>query len=114
MRTPLESYFYSLTLDGPDEEAGDVEHAGGWAGLLRGPFEITQREVNEYELSDEDVKWVRHAQGAIVRQDNYGFIDVSYYDSRKDLDESWAAVLEETGDGDGEGEDGYDEEAGPD
>lgn len=94
--TILDSYVYQLSLAGCDDEAGDV--AGpGWYGLLRG-FEVdgafsdvsASAELNEAE---KDV--LRSSAGAIVAEDDLGFVSVEYFETREKLDAAWQAIEQE-------------------
>jgi hypothetical protein len=88
---------YSLSLDGGgDEEAGDVDITGHYT-LLRGPFdqETTNRLQGEFDLNNDEVKFLRSLAGAILREGSQGFVSAQYFTEADKLEEAWDEVLTE-------------------
>jgi hypothetical protein len=89
----LGQLLYAMSLDGADEEAVDVSEQGVWYGLLRGPFslrELKQEYPEEYRQIDrDDVEALRVSVGAIVTEDDSGFVDVVMYESKAKLKSDW-------------------------
>lgn len=84
--------FYQLSLDGCDDQAGDVIEAGLWAGLIRNPGEG----IPDYaDLTDAEKQFLRHQAGCIITEDDCGFVTVHYFEDRTKLDRAWAKILKE-------------------
>jgi hypothetical protein len=94
--TMLDAYIYKLSLNGCDDETGSVDEIGEWYGLLKGiqvdgPFCDVAAAA---ELTDDEKQVLReHKAGCIVAADSQGFVDVTYYATRKALDKSWRQLV---------------------
>lgn len=73
-----DEYLWELSLEGTDEEAGDA-NALGWAGLLNGPFEHPQ---------------LATVVGAILLENDVGFVSSTTYTDRATLKAAWAKISE--------------------
>lgn len=62
---------YRVSLDGCTEEVGNVSEIGVWFGLLRFPL---------FGLAK---------AGAIIGEDDQGFVDVEFYNDPADLERAW-------------------------
>jgi hypothetical protein len=72
-----DSYVYELSLDGGgDEEIGDVETTGYYV-LVKGPFEHPQ---------------LKKFAGAILVEDNLGFVGVNFIRGKKKLASTWKHI----------------------
>ena len=88
--TVLDSFVYDLSLDGClAEESGDVSESGTWYGLLIGPIEIS-----EADLTDSENAFLAKQIGAILSENDQGFVDIEYFESAEDLEDSWSAIAE--------------------
>lgn len=95
----ISEFVWDLTLEGfADEELGDVQDFGYYSLVSLGPEAVDDiaraaREAN-VELTPAERQLIRENSGAIVSEDNYGFVHVEYYDSKKKLDQSWSRLEE--------------------
>lgn len=99
---------WTWSLDGTDEESGDVSgesgHSGLWSGCMRGSFDVfgdpeayqaaRDEGYTETELA-EAAETLLAAVGAIVQTDDRGFISGSVYTTLEALESDWARILEE-------------------
>lgn len=67
---------YEMTLDGGGDECGDVE-GPGWFGKVEGPF---------------DEPGLKKYKGAIIQQDNSGFVYSEFFTSKEKLKKKWKKV----------------------
>lgn len=83
---------YSMTLDGPDQQCGDVSTVGRWYGTLE-----------NLRLGGEEfaIKY------AIVSQDDQGFKDAETFTSKAEFEERWSAIEAEVIEAEGPTEDDY-------
>jgi hypothetical protein len=94
--TVLDSYVYSVSLDGGcDEEEGDSD-AGIWYGLMRNGRTIFKDHDPFLEtLNSAEQEQLMSCAGVILYQDSNGFVGVTYYDTNKELNTAWADVVSE-------------------
>jgi len=96
--TILDSLVYDLSLDGgPDEETGDVSETGTWYGLLRGSVEISADvlSVAGETLTDSEKAFLSRQLGAILSENDQGFVSVEYFESAEELELSWSVLSAE-------------------
>lgn len=97
----LGQLLYAVSLDGADEEAGDVSEYGRWYGLLKGPFTLRELKRDypaEYrQLDRDDIAALRGSVGAIVSENEQGFVDIVMYEAHGRLKKDWKAVERDTG-----------------
>jgi hypothetical protein len=90
---PKGELFYAMTMDGVDGESGDVTETGMWAGLLKGPFFLGQLHEDypkEYALLTEDDKdEIAKAKGAIVTEDDKGFVELDLFTNGAEMSRAW-------------------------
>lgn len=95
--TVLDAYVYEATLDGPDEQCGDVETIG-WYGLLRGPIEAGSLGKLDWDteggLTHAEALWLADnaKAGVIVYENSQGFVSVDYINDRGVLAIRWDAI----------------------
>lgn len=97
--TMLDAAVYQLSLDGADEEVGDVSEVGLWVGLMRNGEIMAQ----ELELSSEldttrDERTYLQTEGragVIITENDQGFVAVDYFKNKKDLEDEWKAIVED-------------------
>jgi hypothetical protein len=94
--TILDSYVYSVSLDGGcDEETGDSS-CGSWYGLMRHGRTIFRDHDPFLETLNEDERnKLTACAGVILREDSDGFVAISYYDTETELDAAWGEVHHE-------------------
>lgn len=108
----LDAAIYSLSLDGgPDEEASYGDGNGSY-GLMRDGADIAKAIVDRRRFAPEEVEGVdaddleflrtTGKAGAIFYERSDGIVEVSYYQSKADMDRDWAKVEEDTASGDEE------------
>jgi hypothetical protein len=93
--TILDSYVYSVSLDGGcDEEAGDVSEHGEWYGIMRNGQTIFRDHdpLLETLTADEQEK-LTASSGVILREDSQGFVTVTYYDNTEPLELAWSQIV---------------------
>src|SRR5215831_7100505 len=83
------AHLHELSMDGADEECGDVSTTG-WYGLLRGPFEHEQ---------------LKKYAGAIVEENDQGFVNSQLFTSKKALEKKWKSICKDVEASEGDGED---------
>lgn len=84
----IDAYLYSM---GADEETGESEY-GGWYGLFAGPFEPSVDDIKEHDLTEDDIQYLSHMAGAILRENSQGFVSSTHYENNDDLCTSWSVV----------------------
>jgi hypothetical protein len=130
----LDAALYEITLDGPDEECGDVSEIGYWAGLLRDGAELARlvstakKGFRSYAhitgrgaVPDEELADLRRSAGVIVTEDDQGFVHVAMFRTKAELDKEWANCEHDAEEGydelesedvtSGEDDDGYDSDS---
>jgi len=92
--TILDSYVYSVSLDGGcDEETGDSSY-GNWYGLMRNGRTIFRDHDPMLEsLNDDEREKLTSSAGVILSEDSNGFVYVEYYDSAESLNSAWQVIL---------------------
>jgi hypothetical protein len=98
--TIVDSHVYDLSLNGGDDECGDVQ-VGYHYSLLRGAFKLDGSFVDFVpavlnELTADERELLSTTAGVIIAEDSQGFVDVTYYDTTADLDAAWAECKKET------------------
>lgn len=73
------AHLHELSMDGSDEECGDVSSTG-WYGLLRGPFQHPQ---------------LKKYAGAIIEENDQGFVNSQLFTSKRALDKKWKAICKD-------------------
>lgn len=117
--TILDSFVYSMSLDGgADEEIGESE-SFGWYGLLRGPFtdedvdrlnEIAAEQKDDPLTDEEEEMLLGSKGGAIMSEVSTGLVHIEYFDTEKGAKDAWEEVaaeyekFEEEAEGEGEDE----------
>lgn len=91
--TVLDSYVYSVSLDGGcDAEVGDSS-CGSWYGMMRNGRTIFRDHDPSLEsLTRAEQEKLTSAAGVIIREDSDGFAAVTYYDSMPELDNAWTEI----------------------
>lgn len=94
----ITQYMHDLTMDGADEEVGDVSESGVWYGLLRGKLdEDVARAAHEKgeRLTSGEKKFLKKQVGAIVSENVIGFVHVDYYTNKMKLERHWRGIEKE-------------------
>jgi hypothetical protein len=89
----IDEYVHRVSMVGCDDTAGSVQELG-WAGLIRGELAPTQEFLQEFEFlfTQEELKFLASVAGAIIEEDDQGFVSVSYFDSADKLERTWANI----------------------
>lgn len=108
--TILDSYVYTVSLDGGgDEEAGDVSTTN-WYGLLRGNLrESVERIAKEDKdkLTKEEADFLdENSAGAIIEENDQGFVSVEYFGGPKRLEAEWDKIVASVEEMESEAEEG--------
>lgn len=82
----IDAYLYAM---GADKETGESEY-DGWYGLFAGPFEPSAEDIIEFDLTDDDVQYLSHMAGAILRENSQGFVNSWHYEDNDSLGIGWA------------------------
>lgn len=106
--SPLDEYVYQLSLDGGNEELGDVQGFGYYARLDSITFEDVVRAATDVGEDEHSARkaWEREFKGtqlrfkdfipaAILHEDSQGFVGVTYFTSDRDADKAWDKLVEE-------------------
>jgi hypothetical protein len=109
--TILDSVIYQMIGEGMgDESCGDVSEVGFYAekiGLGPDAVKEAERIIDENgdgPLTDEERKMIEESVGAIMAENDQGFVTVDYYDKEKEFDKDWAEVEDDASGEDEEGE----------
>ncbi len=97
----LDAAIYELSLEGgPDEEAGSATEAPGlWVGLMtdgQGMAERISKHPDEFpDVTNDDIEFLENEgkAGAIITVNDQGFVGVTYYGKKSDLDHDWAEMV---------------------
>ena len=91
----ITEFAHQQSLDGADDEVGDVTEDGEACVLVRGPWRDPQElEVarSAYGLSSEDLEQLRHSAGAILTEDSQGFVRGEWHVSEEALERAWNRI----------------------
>ena len=94
--TILDSYVYSVSLDGgADEEEGSVQDTGVWYGIMRNGRTIFRDHDPLLEtLTPEEQEQLTESAGVIITEDSNGFVYVEYFDSPELMETEWSRIIE--------------------
>jgi hypothetical protein len=94
--TVLDSYVYSVSLDGGcDEEEGSVSECGEWYGIMRNGRTIFRDHDPMLEtLNTAEQEQLTSSAGVILREDLQGFVSVTYYDTDEALELAWSQIVD--------------------
>ena len=94
--TVIDGYVYSLSLDGCDNEAGDVATTNYYCTVRlgrEGAKAILDEAARDSDaLTLEEAKFIRSHYGAILEENNDGFVSVSYFKTKAALDKKWQTI----------------------
>jgi len=92
--TILDSYVYSVSLDGGcDEEEGSVDEHGEWYGIMRNGRTIFRDHDPLLEtLNSAEQEKLTSSVGVILREDSQGFVYVTYYAADEALEVAWSQI----------------------
>lgn len=95
--TVMDAYVYDVSCNGGcDEEAGSVDENGAWYGLMRNGHTIFKDHDPLLEtLNEAEQELLTNSAGVILQEDGNGFVTVSYYETKAELDKDWASIEEE-------------------
>lgn len=118
--TKLDSYIHSMVLEGMgDQSCGDVSECGFSADSIELGDEEALKEVkrlaaeSDDTLTEEEKDMVLDSYGAILVENEQGFVTVDYYDDEKEeeLDKDWEEIEDDADvEGDESEEEGDDSE----
>lgn len=108
---------HHLSLDGGDEEYGDVSEDGAHWTKMKGPFLLEALEdddcvkILEERAVEDDLFDLAAATGAILEENDHGFVTAEFfYDEKgREIDAEWDDIV-----ANGAGTDDEDEEPDPD
>jgi hypothetical protein len=111
--TILDSYIYAMIGEGMGAEScGDVSEVGFAAELIELGDADALKEVERIakeegdELTQEEKDMILESAGAIMVENEQGFVSVDYYDTEKEMKKDWAEIEEDaSSDEDDEDED---------
>ena len=96
----IDEYVYRLSLDGV-ETIGDVSEIGiAYYRLELGPDALKdiEEEIRREKgdpLTEEEKDLIRNSYGAILAEDDRGFVYVYYAGTKREYDAKWAEIEEE-------------------
>lgn len=78
----VDAYVWGSSLDGSDIDFGSIDEFGEFYACCRAPLWVD----DDANLTDPEKDFLRSVGGgAIVREDQYGFVDVRYFDTQEDF-----------------------------
>lgn len=93
----IDELAYIISLDGGCESISLSEWAVDCYTRVDGP--ITAHDVRgvlrdnpDLFLTEDERKFLVHTAGAIVHEDNNGFVTVDWFDTKKELEEDWTVL----------------------
>jgi hypothetical protein len=94
--TILDSYVYSVSLDGGcDEEEGSISECGEWFGIMRNGRTIFRDHDPMLEtLNEDEQEQLTASAGVVLREDSQGFVTVTYYDNTDALELAWSQIVD--------------------
>lgn len=80
--TDLDAVLYDMSLEGPDEELGDVQGFGYYCLLRNVTVEEVEKGAKEagVELSDEELDEIVSTTSAIIHENDQGQVEIDLYD----------------------------------
>jgi hypothetical protein len=99
--TIIDSLVYDMVNQGMGSEScGDVSEVGFYAEtILLGPDSVKDAEEAAADdpgakgvLTDEETDLLKNSYGAIMSENDQGFVAVDYYDTQKELEKDWAEI----------------------
>jgi len=93
--TILDSYVYSVSLDGTDMECGSVDETGRWYGAIIGGLDLSHADKRDnayFDLNSVEREELRTCAGVILTECSQGFVSVEYYETEEKLREVWAEI----------------------
>jgi hypothetical protein len=116
--TIVDSYVYDLINSGwGAESCGDVSEVGFYAESVDlGDDEAVEAvekvaKENGDTLTEEEKELILESVGAIMVENDQGFVSIDYYDDEKEMDKDWAEIEEDASPEDEEEEESEEEEA---
>lgn len=113
--TKIDSYVYDLSTQGFDDwSEGDVSEDGvNCTGISLGPEALEEVEKAAAEAKDtltqEERDLIRDSYGAILSENEQGFVAVDYYDTEKEYEKDHEEIADDLG-SEEEGDEEVDEE----
>lgn len=93
--TILDSYVYSVSLDGGCDEEESLGDGNGWYGIMRNGRTIFRDHDPMLEpLNEAEQKQLTSSAGVIVYEDSQGFVYVTYYDKDEALELAWSQIVD--------------------
>ena len=96
----LDEWVHAASLDGwSSEECGDsVDGVGFWSfcdllGLDRG--EVKEKRSGGVLLTKDEQDFLLRQKAVIIKEDNYGFVEVTYYEGARSARAAWKEILED-------------------
>lgn len=113
--TILDSVIYQMIGEGMgDESCGDVSEVGFAAekiSLGRDAIKEAERISAEDDgLTDEEVDMIKDSVGAIMVENDQGFVTVDYYENEKEFEKDWEEIQDDASPEDEEEEEEESEE----
>jgi hypothetical protein len=93
----IDEVAYEMTLDSyTTAECWGASTGSGWYGLLEGAV-VGQpyADLGDINLTEDELQYLRSVVGAIVHENNEGFVDVTWYDDAKKLITDWTVIEDE-------------------
>jgi hypothetical protein len=87
--TILDSVVYEWSAEWIDDEFGDCDQNGIWYGLMT---DISPASNDTEELNDDERAFLRGHVGAIISENDQGFVDIEYFTGVGSLQEAWAEI----------------------
>ena len=104
----IDQYAFDITLDGVDDEIGDISEDGIWYGkIYRGTdtiYSLIKKRMDDDEdkMTPDEEEYLADVVGIIVSEDDQGFVNVDYYESDEDLKKDWDKIVDDMSEDDEE------------
>ncbi len=92
----IDGYVHGLSLEGWGEELGDVQSFGHYCAIDLGRTALKSIEKDAKDegdpLTTAEKNLIRGSSGAIISENDQGFVGVTYYKTKRSLDKAWAKI----------------------
>jgi hypothetical protein len=98
--TVIDSYAYSVTLDGGADEDESEPDGGGWYSLLwidNDTRKVVRQNARERgdTLTGEEEDLLKDSEAVIFFERSDGIVEADWFDNRKEAEDAWAEILAE-------------------
>lgn len=92
-RTIVDQYVYMMSLDGADEDVGESCNGGTWYGKMTDLAGFSP-DIDFPELNSAERLLLCDSVGAIVSENDLGFVEVQYYTNSNEFERAWMDIVD--------------------